>query len=55
MIGVAKLYAAPVALLLWALLWALGVQGDSVIVGGLTLTAGGLILNAQENTRRQQQ
>lgn len=47
-----RAYAVSLVLLAWAGLWAVGLQGDVVVVGGLAATAGGSFVTVRELVRR---
>jgi hypothetical protein len=47
-----RLYAAAITLLVWALVWALGVRGDAVIGVGLLVTGAAAVFSEMERSRR---
>jgi cellobiose-specific phosphotransferase system component IIC len=51
----ARLYATAIVLGLWAVLWALGIQGNVVIGIGLAATALSAVVAERERVRRRRE
>jgi hypothetical protein len=47
-----RLYAAPITLALWAVVWTLGVRGDAVVIVGLAWTSVATLESITQSIRR---